>query len=310
MKSGWVILLAVVACTSFAARDRVAVKIYGCENKKQKTHDHYVTVWVHGLKLFGSNKCGLGLHHSSEFTRRNSLTRVMESLVASYDNTFSKQHVYGFIWSAEFSLKGRETAAKDLNKAIEKLSEEFNFGKPGAPQLRLIGFSEGVNVVLSLAKYKHPGAYVVDELILLAGPVQYSTAYLVHDELFKTVFNIYSSGDYIQLISLQQIYDLDCTNPILTTRRFSDAHNIIQVKVRTNGHSMGHFGFNSQKFVIMIDPIIDQLHVWLAEKQKINSQCPAHYTVTVFPCELMGHLKHCGNIKNRVKPTDGKRREL
>ncbi len=300
MKSGCILLLATLTCTSFAAGKHIVAKLYGnSEITKHKTAKPYVTIWVHGLKVFGTNKCGLGLHHSSEFKRRNSLRRVMNALQETYADTFSKEHVYGYIWSAEFSLKGRETAADDLNKTIEKLSEEFHFGQPGArADLRLIGFSEGVNVVLSLAKYKHPGTYRVDELVLLAGPVQYSTSYLVHDELFKNVFNLYSSGDYIQLISPQQIYDLDCTNPILTTRRFSDAPNIIQVKARTNGHAMGHFGFNSPKFVVMIDPILDQLKEWLTEKQKYNDTCHQNYVLTVYPCERMSLLDHCRHNKN------------
>jgi len=305
MKSGYIILLAALACTSFAGHNRVAVKIYGnCEITKDKTHDNYVTIWVHGLKLFGTYKRGLGLHRSSEFKRRNSLTRVMEALQASYDDPFSREHVYGFIWSAEFSLKGREKAAADLNMAIEKLAEQYHFGKPGAPKLRVVGFSEGVNVVLSLAKYKHPGAYEVDELILLAGPVQYSTAYLVHDDLFHHVFNLYSTGDYVQLIDIQKIYDLDCTHPILTTRRFCDAPNLIQIKARTNGHAMGHFGFNSQKFVVMLAPMIDQLNQWLSEKQKYDAQCLRDYIITVYPCDRMALLKCNGRIKNHCKDRD------
>lgn len=299
MKKLFIILLSASACLSLTAHDRVAVKLYGeTAKKEQKTNNHYVTIWVHGLKLFGKNKSGLGLYHSSEFIRRNSLARVMRALKTSYTDQFSVDHVYGFVWSAEFSLKGRDKAAKDLNAALEKLSHQFHFGSAGAPKLRLIGFSEGANVVLSLAKQKHDSVYVVDELVLLAGPVQYSTAYLVHDQLFQRVFNMYSTGDYVQLISPQAIYDLDFTNPILTTRRFADAPNLIQATMRTNGHTMGHFGFNSPKFVVMINPVIELMNQWIDEKQ--TKKTDKYYIVTVYPDEQMTVLQKC-NPRNHRK---------
>jgi len=299
MKKLFIILLSACTCLSLTARNRVAVKLYGdATTKERTTKDQYVTIWVHGLKLFGTNKSGLGLRHSSDFIRRDSLARVMRALKASYTDQFSIDHVYGFVWTAEFSLKGRETASKDLNAALEKLSQQFHFGATGAPKLRLIGFSEGANVVLSLAKYKHDGTYTVNELVLLAGPVQYSTAHLVHDQLFHRVYNMYSSGDYVQLISPQAIYDLDFANPVLTTRRFADAPNLVQATMRTNGHTMGHFGFNNPKFVVMLNSTIELMNQWIDEKQ--SDKTNKYYIVTVYPSEQMPALQKC-NPKNHRK---------
>ena len=264
-----------------ARHERCIIKIYPrSECFEQVPGDaRYVTVWVHGLRLIGLNTRNLGLWPARKSARGTIPARVERSLTAMYHDTFSAEHVFMFKWSAGFSLEEREKAACQLYQALKQVCAEYNVGKNNI-KLRLIGFSEGGNVVLSLPKFKDGQPFSVDELVLIGTPVQDVTACNVTDPMFKRVFNLYSSLDAIQIIQPQAKYSVPPTSR-LSTRRFKDSPNLVQAKVRLNGHGMGHFGLEGPDFVSSLDCILRSLNQVLDCRKQLQDAQPIKYVVSV-----------------------------
>ncbi|WP_196299706.1 hypothetical protein, partial [Streptococcus pneumoniae] len=72
--------------------------------------------------------------------------------------------------------------------------------------ITLVTYSHGGNVALYLSSVQAekeqaeplPDPISIDTLVLLACPIQKETDYLVADPMFKKVYNIFSTEDFIQ----------------------------------------------------------------------------------------------------------------
>ena len=106
-------------------------------------------------------------------------------------------HYYTFGWSGLLSAQARLAAAGELGKA---LTDEYRalVTQGITPTIRIITHSHGGNVALNLATLALDDLPHIDELVLLGTPVQEETSALVHEELFGTIYNLYSLQDAAQ----------------------------------------------------------------------------------------------------------------
>lgn len=131
-----------------------------------------------------------------------SLSFTMEEINKHY-GLQKTSHYYTFGWSGLLSQKRRYQDAKDLFVSLEKeiTKVKRQYDNPTI-KVRLIGYSHGGNVSLNLGlvhqKEFPKSTLSVDELILLGTPVLTDTDYLINDQIFKKIFNLYSLSDRVQ----------------------------------------------------------------------------------------------------------------
>lgn len=144
-----------------------------------------------------------------------------------------KNLYYTFGWSGLLSITERIKASKILYTALEKEVQKLTRFYPKRNiHIRLVCYSHGGSVALHLAEIPHKNL-VIDELLLFGTPIQKETDYLIHDALFKKVYNFYSRKDLIQ--------KMDCFSfkRFFSQRRFKKeclCEKLVQVelKVMTN----------------------------------------------------------------------------
>jgi len=170
-----------------------------------------ITIWVHGTKNTATVlavkpirhffDCLQGLHHKNKLSTDFHLRTLADTITQADPHTFDPDHFYLFGWSGKLCFKARRKAAEELYEDLVKLIADYHAKMGQEPMLRIITHSHGGNVALLLAEVmdeRHKG-FDVDELILMACPVQDYTAHLTQHKAFKKIYSIYSSGDLFQI---------------------------------------------------------------------------------------------------------------
>ena len=190
-----------------------------------------ITIWVHGTKntaqVFAIKPiqrffdCLPGLHHKNELSTNFHLRTLADTLSQSDPHNFNPDHFYLFGWSGKLCFKARRQAAEELYKALGTLLSDYRLKMGQEPILRIITHSHGGNVALLLAEImdERQEEFTIDELILLACPVQDYTAHLTQHKAFKKIYSIYSSGDLFQVGDPQGVYGE--SQPVATSFFFS-----------------------------------------------------------------------------------------
>ncbi|MCX5922037.1 MAG: hypothetical protein NTX86_01785 [Candidatus Dependentiae bacterium] len=134
------------------------------------------------------------------------LAKVFNEVIALSSNAAAdlpapKNYYYTYGWSGLLSSKHRYQDAVKLYESLEQ--ELARLKKQGIfPKIRIIGYSHGGNVALNLGavqETKHADNRLsIDELILLGTPIQSETNHLVNSDIFKKVYNVFSTSDRIQ----------------------------------------------------------------------------------------------------------------
>ncbi len=150
----------------------------------------------------------------------------------------TKNHYYTFGWSGLLSASERYIEAEHLYRQLIELIKKF-ITKGIEPKIRLIGYSHGANVCLNFAairrdKYPQNSILSINELILLAGPIQCETDYLVNDKIFKRVYNFYSEKDRIQPIDFFSPGKLFSGKRFKNRISFSIDKKVRQVRIEIN----------------------------------------------------------------------------
>lgn len=131
----------------------------------------------------------------------SALARILDEVTLWSHGPHIENHYYTFGWSGLLSPTCRYKEALGLYNAIDQEIESFQ-AKGIIPKVRVIGYSHGGNVVLNLGGVRQKEAVnknlVIDETLLLGTPIQSETDYLIQDEVFKKVYNIFSTGDRVQ----------------------------------------------------------------------------------------------------------------
>jgi len=113
-----------------------------------------------------------------------------------------KNHYYTYGWSGLLSKSSRYREAVRFFHDLQELVKSFK--RP--VKVRVIGYSHGGGVSLELAAAQrdvYPDSTLkIDELVLIATPVQHEADRLVASPLFKRVYNLYSRHDRVQRIDI------------------------------------------------------------------------------------------------------------
>jgi hypothetical protein len=236
-----------------------------------------VTVWVHGTKetmrilrkiksierFFYTHK-GLFPLEALEYCMHHRV--IGEVLLASDQEQFPRGHMYMFGWSGKMTFEAREQAARELHTELIDLlgCYEKNYGY--RPKIRMITHSHGGNVALNLAVVKNEFKTSVDieELILLACPVQDQTEPFVGDSIFKHVYSLYSNRDFFQVLDAQGGYETqrNKAKTYFSRRRFQEFDNLTQVKIKINRRPISHIEFILRRFLHMLPCVMTEIDSW------------------------------------------------
>lgn len=144
--------------------------------------------------------------------------------------TVPERLYYTFGWSGMLSPTARYHAAKRLYKELkEELGRLKGLGM--CPQITLVGYSHGGNVILNLERVWKESEddekpFSIDKVIFLGIPVQPETSCYIHSPLFKSLYNFYSRSDCVQCC------DCFALNRFCSGRKFKpDKHGYLPEKL-------------------------------------------------------------------------------
>lgn len=235
-----------------------------------------LTIWIHGTHFLRSHlfthvfKGKPSLKLASEINKRYKIKTIAKTLNKYNAARFPLDTFYIFCWSGKLNANLREKTAHhlytDLKKAIAQYQETYNC----SPRIQIITHSHGGNVALNLAKIKdpHDTHFAIDTLVLLACPVQMRTMSFIDNPIFRRIYSLYSSLDFIQIIAPQlfKISDNSEKNrfafPPFSNRYFPQRNHITQVKMKINGSALWHNDFVQPKFLKLLPSIISELETW------------------------------------------------
>lgn len=238
-----------------------------------------LTIWVHGAKFFPIEQrvCPLGMSHVLTLPKGAVIRQFAETVTQEDPVHFSTDHFYAFGWSGTLSFKKREEAAYDLYQAINKLMRDYRSKHwLMRPRIRIIGYSHGGNVALNLARVKdsRDTQLSIDELLLIAVPVQNATKDLLKDPLFKSIYSIYTRQDLGQIGDPQGLYTemrnfherqhtnnevCTCSIPLLSGREFPPQKNLVQARIKINGSSLKHMEFPQEHVARLLPRILQEI---------------------------------------------------
>lgn len=231
-----------------------------------------VTLWIHGTQLFPRSALRSifakphGLIPANQFDKHYHLRMIAETLAQTDPVNFPMEHIYLYGWSGALDFKERSRASHELYFGLQQLAKSYfqRFGQ--YPRFRLITHSHGGSVALGLPRHQSKeNPIIIDELILLACPVQSKTSHLIKDPMFKEKIALYSSLDLIQILDPQRLYE-ECRGcgkiPFFSERKFPECENLIQVKMKIDGRALFHSDFMRLRFVAILPEILEKLREW------------------------------------------------
>lgn len=239
-----------------------------------------ITIWIHGTRQFFSKyffhnffHCHPGINPACTFEEKYHLRDVAKKLAEADSERFSFDTFYFYGWSGKLSFEARHKAAQDLYDDLTEIIDQFKKTYNHDPFIRLITHSHGGNVALHLAEVKNETCnFEINELIMLAVPVQQRTLELIKDSLFKKIYSIYSTLDTIQIIDPQGFhhwyrhktgqYKQRVESPFFSERLFPEQDNLLQIKLKMNRRGIGHVEFLMNHFIKNIPVILDRADAW------------------------------------------------
>jgi len=264
------ILCGLVFCTGHATDTK---KEY--HRPKTTQEPPCLTVWIHGThtwnaKLFEAKwiRSIPGLHPASAYTEETNIFHVAHALHKADPDKFPLEKIFAFGWNGKLSLTEREKAAEELCSALCALIKNYEKKHGVKPKLRLITHSHGGNVSLLLteAQEKLGLPLEIDELILLACPVQERTKHLIANKIFKNVWHFYSRSDLTQVID-PQIVQNGWHGKVFSRRRFDPQANLIQKRIKRTKHRT----FMKEKFLKNLPALLENKicqHCWKRKNKK------------------------------------------
>ncbi len=254
-------------------------------NDRQKTHDACsvpqappsITIWVHGTRAFFSKYffhnffyCLPGLNPAKKFEKKYHLRSIAELLHTHAPDLFSFETFYFFGWSGKLNFKARIKAARELYQAIQILIKEYEETYHQKPSIRIITHSHGGNVALNMAKIKdYNNKLCIDELILLACPIQEQTACYAHDDLFTTIYSFYSRSDSIQVLDPQGFHYWRKKHKMLKPLTFFSGRcfpdhctKVRQIEIKLDGKGLMHIDFLFHKFLKCLPDMLHTIKNW------------------------------------------------
>lgn len=239
---------------------------------QQSSNKPTLTIFVHGSKpqlhdvLFkiGQYYFLPGMHHVDEQLPYAGPKSIIHGLRDS--EYIDMNHLYFFGWSGRISAEERQrVAVEQLLPALETLIKKYRFDHGITPAIRIITHSHGGNVVLNLVHEleQKKSSIVIDELIILAAPVQSWTKDFIKSNNCKKIYSFYSMGDLIQIADPQglQVHinnDVVLDKPELfehSKRTFDHHDKLTQVQIMINHKDPGHIDFIDYLFPLQLRDI-------------------------------------------------------
>lgn len=238
-----------------------------------------VTIWIHGTRIirpFGPFKRLLyskeGLHPAASYYEKYRMRRIAHTLCKHNPELFSYEHFYIFGWPGTLSFEARAEQAHVLYTELCKLHETYIAQYGVRPYIRIISHSHGGNVALNMAYIPDKDPHiVVNELVLLACPVQDYTKTCITDPMFKHIYAIYSHLDIIQIADPQGAYRHTKNRTSLFSKRyFPDQPNLEQVRIKINGRALFHTDFVAPRLLQFLGSILHTMKKWHHESDHIQ----------------------------------------
>lgn len=190
---------------------------------------------------------------------------------------FPLDSFYIFGWSGELCFKARLKEARNLYSILKSFEGPIN----------LICHSHGCNVALNLARVAqehNDEEFKIENLILLACPVQHATSNYILSGCFRRIYSLYSDADLIQVADPQGIYKTKYSKsssvdkiPLFSGRIFKPCDNLIQAQVKFGKKGLAHLDFRSDRFLKNLPSLINSL-----EKQaKLKNSGDNHFCVSI-----------------------------
>lgn len=230
-----------------------------------------ITVWIHGTRGFTRPffpsffACPIGLNVVPEVDSYYHHRRLAELLCTIDQARFNVKTFYLFGWSGNLSFNAREQAALELYHALLKIIDEYKRSYGSIPYIRIITHSHGGNVALNLSHYIQPNdGFIVDELVLLACPVQEYSKNLVTAACFKKIYSLYSLMDSIQIADPQGLYrqtkQLNNTKkPFFSQRVFPYHQHLLQASIYNGYRGIMHIEYLMFHFVRTLPALLTEL---------------------------------------------------
>lgn len=233
-----------------------------------------ITILIHGTKLvirslYHTYFDGQAdLKHVSAFVSDEKMHGMFTQLAESASELFTYDHLYFFGWSGKLCVKERDEAAIVLYDKLVKLADAYYEHYNRVPIIRLICHSHGGNLALTLARVhaQKQCNLVIDSLIVLACPVQLSTKDFVDCPLFRHVYALYSTLDFVQVIAPEIAHYIHnekgelidkkrCWFPF-SARCFDKHASVKQARIKMNNHAVLHSSFATANFLRTLPHVI------------------------------------------------------
>lgn len=252
----------------------IIVVLPQCTRHKSSAKKHHdtITIWVHGTRLTPPMISPRFFYHKPGFTPAYKIDHsyqwhtIAQTLIDADPKRFSWPYFYFFGWSGKLNPAERFKASQELYDHIINIIQAHRKRHKKTPKIRIITHSHGGNVALNLAHVNHDASFSVDELIMLACPVQQQTAHLIQHDIFKKIYSLYSRFDSFQIIDMQGFHkDEDgkrFRRPFLSARTFDLHPNLFQVQLSWNKRGIMHVEFITAKFLRHIPWLIDSIDEW------------------------------------------------
>lgn len=135
-------------------------------------------------------------------------------VITAYDQFTPQNNVinlyYTYGWSGMLDAQYRQKEAKAFYEKLVELRDQLRTKYPHSPiDFVLHGHSHGGNLILNLAAHENEQKKNLEiaSIVLYGTPIQVETANYVNHAMFKTIINLFSNNDHIQVadsISTQQ----------------------------------------------------------------------------------------------------------
>lgn len=276
LSSGLVVSMIIVTSGYSHRSHFITKKIFASNPKKESLNEYAIppkqtqsttsppiTIWIYGTLLlkksfFYTYFDGItGLKKASELFKSPKYPGKIARWISNQKIiSFPLETFYFFGWTGKLNNSERWNAAQILHTQLKQLISDYQSTFGHYPQIRLICHSHGGNVALYLAQLEenNPSNIIIENLVLLACPVQRCTIKYIEAPLFKKIYALYSSLDVIQVLAPQHPY----YRPF-SAKRFPTNSKTIQAKIKINGHALLHTSFTKQRFVRLLPTILKEL---------------------------------------------------
>ncbi len=198
----------------------------------RKTQYLYQSQPMQGIGLIPINK-----ENENSKIGAHCMEELFEKQYNFYNSKPRIRFYYTFGWSGLLSIEKRKEEGENFYRALKQ--EVARLRSQGyEPLINIHAYSYGGAVALNLAAAKEndteAASFFINQLVLLAMPVQKETDYLTADsDFFKKIYHIYSTEDNVQASDLFSTQKELFSRHIFTARHnFHLPKNLIQVRFR------------------------------------------------------------------------------